>query len=114
MLCDGTLYYLMGTGGGFSAGLDLTEEPDQDNAGKAGEGDVAEDINKCPEQRLMAELLIELGLAGGSGVAGIRLMAEISGQIIDALLEPVIRTGNSIGEVMLMKVGATGNHGLRY
>src|SRR5579883_437932 len=91
----------------------LPEHPDQGRAAKAGESNIAEDIHKGPELGLVSQLLVQLHLAGRSRIRRIGPMAEVTGESVDILLEPVARTGDRASKIVLMKVGTPGQHGLR-
>lgn len=64
----GNLAALMRGGGGFAAGLDFFEEPDEGDAAEAEQGDPAEDIDEGPEARLLEDLLVDLGVGSGGSL----------------------------------------------
>ena len=66
----------MRTGRGFLAGLYFFEEPHERDAAEAEQSDPAEDIHKGPEQRLLANLVIDLCSARGHSIGGPHLPAE--------------------------------------
>ena len=70
------------------ARFDFTEEPDQDQREKADCRHITEDIDKRPEKRLLAKLVVELSPAGVKTVTRIHLAVEVAAQIGHALLEP--------------------------
>jgi hypothetical protein len=70
---------LVSAGGGFFAGFDFAEEPDQAEAEEAEQGGPAKDVDEGPEQGLAAELLVDLALCSGRGVGRIGLMTKVAG-----------------------------------
>ena len=103
----------MSPGRGFFTRLYFLEEPDDSDATEAEQSDPAEDINEGPEKRLLADLLIDLSAACGHSIGAAHLAAKEARNHARLLLKPVAGARDRADDVVLVKVAAAREHGLR-
>jgi len=111
---------LVGSGGAF-AWFYFLEEPDDDDAGEAEEGEPAEDVDEGPGGGLAEELVVEGGAGGEEGVVGAHGGSEGvlgvaeegsgygSGGVYAALAEDA--SGAGVEDFGLVDGGAAGEEG---